>query len=458
MENLSTPNELRVAALQNSPAFGALYRGAPASLRFKGQTHYRDAAMSVQEKLWYLSALSFVDPNALYALTQQAPSAYQLDADDSELVAAKRAQKECEQKLKALGVKRINQLALIKQAIDAGNKCGEGDGGFAAVFTGGISLAACKAEHHVARSQREGILAQIDIDITTAKEACRAAAEDVADAQAKYNEENRKIRAQEEKDRLQALAEERAEAQKRRDEAAAANAERRRADAEAAAAERERRAQEQSDYEAANQPDPSSWNPADYPTFGEEDYSGDYDDDGGDDWGSGDVDDTYWMDAVAAGVFGDDEATERALYLQGETPPRFSSSPWGYDTFYACDGCANYDAAEGEAFGCDDDGQCEACSGYGLDQDGLTFYGAEGEGVMAIVAGVLAIAPSVINAFTAPSGGATGNTTKEVTDKILKETGVQDKIDAAAAREGEKARNWILLAAAGIGALVIKFA
>lgn len=451
METLNTPNELRVAALQNSPAFGALYRGAPASLRFRGRTHYRDAAMSVEEKLWYLSALSFVDPDALYALTQQTPSAYQLDADDTALREAKNALRAAEAKVRSLVVKKNAQVALVAATQKALNDCSEGDNVIGAVFTAGVSLLACKAEHTLALNQRKGILAQIEVDLKQAQGDLMNAQAAVADAQADFNAENAKLRAQEEKDRQAALAEERAAAQRQKDAAAAEAAARRQADAEAAAAERDRRAKEQAEYEAANQPDYSNWNPDDYPTFGsEEDY--------GDDWGSGSPDDSYWLDAVAAGVFGDEEATERALYLQGEEPPRFSTSPWGYDTFYACDGCANYDAAESEAFGCDDDHECAACGGYGLDADGLTFYGAEGEGVMAIVAGVLAIAPSVINAFTSPSGGATANTTKEVTDKVLKETGVQDKIDAAAAREGEKARNWILLAAAGLGVLILKFA
>lgn len=452
MENLSTPNELRVAALQNSPAFNALYRGAPESLRFRGQTHYRDAAMSVQEKLWYLSALSFVDPNALYALTQQAPSAYQLDADDSGVREAKAALRAAEAKVRTLVIKRNSQQGLVDATQKALNACSEGDNIIGAVFTAGVSVLACKGEHTLLLNQRKGILAQIEMDLKAAQAELLNAQAALADAQADFNAENAKLRAQEEKDRQAALAEERAAAQRKRDAEAEAAAARRQADAEAAAAERERRAKEKADYEAANQPDYSNWNPEDYPTFGEDPYASE------DDWGGGDPDESYWMDAVAAGVFGDEEATENALALQGETPPRFSSSPWGYDTFYACDGCANYDANEAEAFGCDDDHQCEACGGYGLDADGLTFYGAEGEGVMAIVAGVLAIAPSVINAFTAPSGGATANTTKEVTDRVLKETGVQDKIDAAAAREGEKARNWILLAAAGLGVLMLKFA
>jgi hypothetical protein len=467
-EILDTPSSLRVAALQNSPSFNALFANTPESIRFKGATHYRDAARSVEEQLWYLSALAMTNPGHLYELSQRPVGPYSLDADDSAVVAAKAALKACQQKGAMLQLKRTNQLALISQAQHALSNQSDFGNVLAGIFTGGIATAVQVTEHQTEINQRQAMLTQIDIDIANNKQECIHAAQNLADAQADLDAANKRLREQEEAARKQKLADDIAEAKRKQDaaeEEAAASAARAAADA---AAKRAKQAADEAAYRAANpepEPDYSNWSPDDYPVVGDEG-----------EW-SDDPDSSYWLDAVDAGLYGDEEQTIEQLEAQGEERPRLTDSPYYFDRYYACDACQHYDArGDGHApngqpespdyddrpavlgydaeramldgYGCDD-GTCPTCAG-------LEGYGAEGEGVLAIVAGLAAIAPSVINAFTAPSGGAQGNVTKETTDKILKETGVQDKIDAAAKAEGDKARNTVLLVGGGLAILIVK--
>lgn len=443
---MNTPNELRVAALQNSPAFNALYSAAPDSLTFKGGTMFRASARNVEEQLYYLSALAMVNPKALHDLARTPMGPYSLDADDSGVIAAKRVLKDCEAKLRQLSIKRTNQLALIQHSIDAGNACGSGDGMAAAVFTMGISLAACKAEHHVALGQRKGILVQIDIDIASQTQACKDAAADVIEEQKKLDDANRKLREQEERDRATKAREDLAAAQRRGEEQEARAEEARLKAQEKAAAARAKQAEQEAAARSKQATDDaSSYVPDDF--SGEEEVS--YED----------PDDSYWADAVESGIYGDADQTADQLHAQGECEPRHSDSPYYFDRYYACDACKDFDAGaeseaqlfDGDGYGCDGDGTCPTCAGYGLEG-----YGAEGDGVLAIFAGVLAIAPSVINAFSAPSGGAGGNKTKEMTDQILRDTGVQDKIDAAAAKEGDKIKTAVVIGFVALGALVVK--
>lgn len=443
---MTSPADLRVAALQNSPAFLALYSHAPESIIFKGKVYNRDSALTVEERLWYLSALALVNPALVAQLAQTPIGPYSLDADDSEVVAAQKAVRDCEAKVSALTQKRKSQLALVKQAQDAIENMKSGENIALGFLTAGIATAAQLAEHQIALNQRKGILVQIENELEEAKTACQSARVELSSAQSRLNEANRKIRETEEKERIAALQEQAARATA---EAERKEAERAAKAAADAAAKRAKQAEQEASAPPPSygEPDPSNWNPGDYPAFGEEEpwpanceYYGDC---------NGNPDDSYWADAMEAQVFGDEQATADQLAAMGEVPPRFSDSPYYYDRYYACDACPQgYDASDFGGLGCDDE-SCEACAQ-------LDGYGAEGDGVLAIFAGLLAIAPSVINAFNAPAGGAGGNVTKETTDKILKETGVQDKIDAAAAREGEKVKTTVIVIGVGLGILILK--
>lgn len=462
MNEPTTPDELRVSALQNAPAFNALYTHAPASLVFKGRVIERDAATTVEERLYYLSALAMTNPDALYELSQTQLGPYSLDADDSEVVAAQAAVRLCEKKVSALITKRAAQVKLIQQSRDVIENMKNGENIALGIFTAGIATAAMLAEATMALNQRQGILVNIDNELEAAKDECASARREVTAAQSRLDVANRKLREEEEKDRQRAAKEALAEAERRKDEAETRAAEAAAKRAADAAEKRAKQAAEESEWYANNpepEPDYSSWNPSDYPAFGEEEG---YQDDTYED-----PDDAYWADTMTSGIFGSEQQTAEHLEAIGETRPRRTSSPYYFDRYYACDACANgnlpplgYDSEDPAGIGFDsdtdglgcDDGTCPTCAGEGLEG-----YGAEGEGLLAIFAGVLALAPSVINAFSAPAGGSNGNVTKETTEKILKETGVQDKIDAAAAREGEKVKTTVILVGVGLGILALKF-
>lgn len=150
MGNISSVSELRSTVISNAGVFAAAFARAPRSITYKGKHYTRDAARSVDERLWYLAAAAQTQPSAISSIVSGSYSldeVYGLDPDRSgidEAEATLRAASAKVGKVKAQldGIKRRvrdaeSQLTMALAAQKEAQKVQVGD-----IFTAGVSAAA----------------------------------------------------------------------------------------------------------------------------------------------------------------------------------------------------------------------------------------------------------------------------------------------------------------------------
>jgi len=250
---ITNTETLRTIANANPGIFAALFARAPKTVTFKGKTYVRDAARSVDERLWYLAAAATTQPGSVGAISKGVYSldeVYGLDPDRSQVDAAEQTLRAAKSKTSAVkskldGLRRMlrsfeQNLTNARAAQKEAQKVQVGD-----VFTAGISAAgrnlyadgqvkiwqdrieSLKTGALVGMAGQEGFqiplndgIAQNEAALAAAQGEQRAAEADLAEAKKTYDAEARKLRQEEEQARREQA----------RDEAA-----RRRADAEAKA-------------------------------------------------------------------------------------------------------------------------------------------------------------------------------------------------------------------------------
>jgi hypothetical protein len=463
MSSITSLSQLRSTAIANTGVFSAAFARAPRSVTYGGKTYSRDAAKSVDERLWYLAAAARTQPSAIAAIASGSYSldeVYGLDPDRSGLDEAEAALRAASAKVgnvkaKLDGVNRQikNFEANLARALAAqkeAQKVQVGD-----VLTGGISAAArnlyadgqvkiwkdriesFQTGSLVGMAGQEGFQiplnagqSQLQAALTEAKADESAARQAVVEARAAYDRDAAARRREEEA----------ARAAQARDEN-----ERRRAEAEAAA-------REQAAAQASQQQTQTYANAA--PAYANNDTDPGYVEDDGYVNGG---DDAAWYEEeldTARDLFGDeDDAMAYAQDVLGvddddvdEAAMRAYVSPYGFDSYYSAG-----------AMGLDEDDLDDARlaylqAGWGFDVEAMPLeydsedddgsFGADkitdegDQGYSAppfttppmppvnggsdrpfdfmsvlpiIIAAVLALAPVIISSFTKPTSVDEGN-------------------------------------------------
>lgn len=365
---------LRQTALANAGIFGAAFTRAPTSVTFKGKTYLRDAAVSVEQRLWYLAACAQTQPSSVQRIASGSYSldeVFGLDPDRSGIDDAEREARAATAKVGKVKAQLDAMKRKIRDAEESvrraqaaqkeAQKVQVGD-----IFTAGISAAgrnlyadgqvklwqdrveSLKTGSLVGMAGQEGWAVPLNMGETQlegllaeARAEERAAKENVNAARAAFNEEAKARRAEEERARIEQAhdrATEQAEAAARASEAAA-------------------------QLNVSN---------AQYSTV--EDYSagGGYIGDQTTDPGAAEDDGSYWGEEEATAeweeeqldqakeMFGDtDDARAYAQDVMGvganEAVSRLSYiSPYSFDAYYGAD-CAGCD-------GCDQGGSCDTAN------------------------------------------------------------------------------------------------
>ncbi len=472
MEAINDVSDLRIAAIQNRAAFNVAYNHAPDAVRFKGKVLYKDRANGVEEQLAYLAAVALTEPTALADVANANTfgldgTSYGVDADKSVLNAAVAQQRKLEAELKKAETRKPQIEREIVRWTGKAADCQIWDGadvGLAILTLGigtGIKKTVCEQEAKDMLLKLRDELAKNRSTQEDLKDAIVAAATEVKNAQEAYDEELKRLRAEEEAARLLKLEKQVKEAQEKADaDAATAAAEAKIAAAEAASARAKQAAEDKARQEAAD----AEW--AAYCKAYPEDCASDtgggagFTDDYGNEWQN-----DYWLDRDAGSdVYGSEDMAADLGASEDFDAGSTYSSPWEFDRYYGCD-CANGDGDSAEGYGCD---ACDAV--YGL---AGTSYGADyGNLFGGIVAGVLVLAPAIIGAFSDNQSGQGGTKLGErdeqggsgkksdgvlgsFTDTVLRETGFQSKIDQHAKTAGAEsaAKLTPVIWAVGLGVL-----
>lgn len=510
MTPITSVSTLRTTALSNAGAFAAAFARAPKSVTFKGKTYLRDAARSVEERLWYLGVAASTQPSALRSMASGSYSldeVYGLDPDRSRVDMAEQALATAQGNVQKVQ-SRLNGLRAQVRSLESQKRNAEAQLVEARKFNGadvvtfGIAMAgriayaegqvklwqdridSVKNGALVGMAAQEGFqvpvndgIAQNEAKLEQAKGEVRAAQSELMSARSSYDAEARQMRQAEE-----AARREQASAETER-QLAEAEARRREQEAQARLAASQAAANSQMYEEVPVDPNGGYSDPSGWETVGDEDsYESEEPD-----WGDfGDELDT------ARDMTGGDEEMARAyaediLGAEEDVEARLEYvSPYSFDSYYGadCDGSC--------------DGHCESCdevaelreqmldAGWGF--DGMAYFadklgdedeqgasGRTGAGgtfltpppmvsgsaaapfdfmsiIPLILTAVLALAPLIISAFAPPVAMEDAQPPKSVIDDVRAQQGavVLDE------HSDEKTRMENLAVYGGGAALLIK--
>lgn len=460
---VSTPAALATLAKANPGIFAAMYARAPKAITFQGKNYVRDAASSVESKLWYLAAVARTQPSALQAIQRGSYSLdeiYGLDPDRSEIDTAeaelraaelardragarvaslKRQVKDFEDRVRD-AQKRYEECSkrpveatdvlLAIGTLGAGNLARTA--GCQAYEKGQIQLwrdriQAVKTGAMVGMAGQEGFAVPVNDGIVQNEAKVREANAEVTAAKSRLNSAKRAYDA--------AARRQRAEEQRAAlEEARARNAEA----AEQARLEAELRAQEAAAQSVAdgyaqteaetgwygNATDPGAY------VYGDDYYAteeaGYYEEESGDDYSS------WWAEEFDAGMalYGTEErARAHAVDATGFDPDEMALrsyvSPWSFDAYYADAACECGSACDECGDRADQLRASYLANGWGFDDEAAAYYadkiteegdqGFSGIGagsaatpfdfgavIPLILQAVLTIAPLLISTFMPP--------------------------------------------------------
>lgn len=390
----TTPQTIETAIKTNAGAFAAAFKKAPASVRYQGRTYARSSATTTRAQAVYLAMAAITQPTSVALMAPKKGidfAAYSLDADRSQLTQAEAELSKAravEARLQAKLTAAKKQLARV----EADNKKA-GKIGAVSIFTGGLSNLYNKAKYSTRVGSAKNAVNNVTAELEDARLATQQAQSDVDAAKKAYDEENARIRRQEEEERRAKAAEAQQEALSRAQEAREQWA------AQAAAAQTYAPEQYAS-------PDPyadpyggmgdygytdSNYLDADVPRPGDFDYHSSgltrhlnlsrlpdaHAYDGEQDLGAADdgVDEAAFDSMLAAQLDADADAELAASSWDAIVRPY--DSPYGVGAYY-----------------------CDACGGKPAEVRQLDAYGADFSIIGIILAAILAIAPIIIQAFS----------------------------------------------------------
>lgn len=445
----ATPSQVVKSIQAAGPAFASAFARAPAAVDYKGKRYSRLSATTPVKKAWYLAAAAMSNPAGVARLSPlhrtfdwDGEGAYFLDADPSELNAAKARLGQAQAKVKAVQLKLQNQQREMRRWEAEKQKAATSyfkDVG--SVLSLGIANVAGEIGANAKIGWYKDRIEETMRELTDAQGEVEQARAAVQSAQAAYDAENRRIRQEEELARQEQL-------RQRSEEAA------RRAAEEAAARDAWAQQQQQTYYQPWPGQDAYTggtapqvfepWNalPEQFPF--PDDYFGDA---------------SYLDAADVEDVSGGDPSS--FLHALGEDAPGLTRYPsaWSFDAYYARTpedylnrmfGSARLERELGQHPGAGygaDGGQPMMSSPVTSQPSASSSFDLVG----LIIAAILAIAP-IILAELAGQGPAPS----EIAPTLAENTGLEAYVNEKADRAGEKAgANLIPAALIVAGALIL---
>lgn len=122
MATINSTSALLTTAKQNPALFQSIYNRAPKSIQFQGKTYLREAASSIESKLWYLGAAAKMQPSSISVIASKSfgfdGESFGLDPDRSEVDEAERALREAQAAANKVKAKLDAQKRQVKSFQD----------------------------------------------------------------------------------------------------------------------------------------------------------------------------------------------------------------------------------------------------------------------------------------------------------------------------------------------------